>query len=190
MIRTISLIPVALILAACSTATPSPYSEADFDDAQTKASLVSEALITDSGDVPTSGEATYTGQLSGEVNGDIYGAILGDLSLTADFQSGNVTGTVSRIGFKDWDGDEDQLLDGDLDFDGSIAASTLAGTASGRLGAVDENGFRGSSNVVLGLDGEFRTVTTAADTFYGTVTGTGSGDFDVTMSSGEFYAEK
>lgn len=188
MLRYIFIVSATAALSACSSPTPSPYTEADFEAAQAEAARIASSPLTAVADIPTTGTADYSGQLGAEVNGDIYGAILGNLDVTANFATGDIDGTVSSIGFDDWDGDADQLLDGSLVVSGSITDSTLLAGATGSLGAVDEDGFSGSSTVMLYLDGDFHSDSAAADSIYGTVGGSGSGDYDVTVSSGEFYA--
>ena len=130
-----------------------------------------------------------TGRLGGDLTGDVDGSMLGDLSLTTVFGvgAGTVSGDVTNINTFDDTGQPDQRLAGSLDINGTYTGTGMTATADGTLTGVD-SGFEGDSVVLLTLNGVYRD-NSGNLVVTGDATGGGSGDFDVTLINGGFYAE-
>lgn len=137
--------------------------------------------------MPTTGTATLNGRLGGNMSGDADGVLLGDLALTSNFATNSVTGAVTNINTFNDDDTPDQLLKGDLTVNGTISGTGLTANANGTLTGVD-GGFKGDSVTNLNLNGTYRQNGTGL-AVTGDVTGGGTGDFDITLSNGKFYAE-
>jgi hypothetical protein len=177
------VLPLALV-AACASPKPPTMTEADLEDAGARHDVL-EALPV--AVLPATGSQTMSGHLGGAIMGDVDGYMLGDMTLTSDFGTDSVSGSVTNINVFDEDGIPDQLLDGSLGVTGGISGSGMTATASGTVSGVD-HGFSGDSNVNLSLDGTYRQ-NGAVIILTGDVTGGGTGDFDVTLVDGQFYVE-
>lgn len=183
----------ALTLSACAAATPPSITEADVTAAQAEEARISALPVATADQLP-SAQATYEGQLGGDVtiDGDDGYAILGDISLTANFAGlAALTGTVDNINLIE-DGTPTQLLGGELSVSGTNTATTFSATATGTLDAVGEDlPFRGEADVQLSIAGDYRVDTTATGSttsLLGTwAGGSNGGEFDV-QGSGDVYA--
>ena len=138
--------------------------------------------------MPTTGAASYTGRVGADLTGGSDGSVLADVSLTATFSSGDVTGEIYNINVFDDSGAPDQKLKGKVPLSGNVLTNKMTASGSGKLTGVD-SGFTGDSTASVILNGQFRTNTAPADTVTGTITGSGTGDFDFVLANGKFYAE-
>lgn len=178
------LVP-ALLIAGCAKPLAPTMTTEDLNTSRSRLATLEALPVAAS--LPASGTATMNGRLGGTMTGDADGTLLGDLALTSDFAARTVSGQVTNINTFNDDDTPDQLLKGDLTVAGSITGSRLTGTANGTLTGVD-GGFKGDSVTALNLDGMFRQ--NGGDlAVTGDVTGGGTGDFDIVLTNGKFYAE-
>lgn len=181
-------ISASMALGACASPKPPTMTAQDLTDSQSTFTTLNGLGATPTADMP-SGSATFNGKFGGEVTGDSDGSILGDLTLNTNFDTSAVTGSVTNINAFDDNGDPDQLLSGSLDVNGNISGNGMTATAQGTLTGVD-SGFAGDTNANVTMNGTFRNNTATADTVTGTAVGCASGDFDICMNNGQFYAER
>ena len=181
---------IAVGLAGCASPTPPTITAADAEAAEAEATRVSALPITSAINLPT-GSATFEGKMGGGISGDIDGSILGDMSMSIQFDDNTISGSVSNINYIDEDGDPDQLLGGSLTIAGAETSGALSGTMKGTLSGVpDEAPIRGEASVNLSFDGNVVTDDSEGDSVYGTVTGSGDCDFEIYMDSGLFYGKQ
>lgn len=180
-----------LAVSACATATPPTATLADFDTAIANLSTLNALADTTVPNMPTSGMATYNGIIGFEVTGDADGAVLGDLSMAADFSAATMTGSATNLNALGGD-IEDQLLGGTLTMNnGAISGNGMSADLTGTLSGVAEGiGFSTTAN--LSISGTFHSTnpgTIDADVITGTVSGYSDGDIYllVTGQTG-FYA--
>lgn len=171
--------------AACASPNPPTVSAADVDRAYAEARYISGLPFTSTGDLPT-GSTTYRGQLGADVRGDLSGAILGDMRMDVDFARNDVDGSVSNINLIDPDGRPNQRLGGSLGIDGFESGGRIDAFASGRLSAVDSEGFARDSDVLLTLDGDVYDDQGRGDAVFGSAIGNGIGELEMEVD-GVFF---
>ncbi len=186
--KSVIAIPVLATLGACANPTPPTITADQLTDIQNESSRVSALSASAPASIPTSGAVDYSGHIGGEIDGDVTGGFVGDLTVTADFGTNAITGDVTNINLIDEDGNPDQLLGGSLDVTGAHTGADITMTAQGSVTAVDDDGFRGSSDVDFELNGGFVDDTGTADAMYGTITGSADGDFYIGVVDADFYA--
>jgi hypothetical protein len=113
--------------------------------------------------------------------------VFGDMTMNVGFASNTIDGSVSNLNVFDTEGEPEQLLGGSLTLSGSENNGILTATATGSLTAVGEESVRGSSSVTLNLNGNVLTDTSDGDTVHGTVDGSGTGNFDISVYNGGCY---
>ncbi len=186
-LKLVPLMVAASIVAGCSSSGGGSYS---FNDVVGKLRTIEEnpdaveQIAAD--DLPSSAE--MTGFVGVETDEDA--AVIGDVTATADFDAGTLTGTASNFTEYEISGTEDNLtgervqnLDGTLDLDGTITSGALETTFTGDLtgtltGTTDEPGTETdlTADVDLEVAGNFGTMD-------GTLIAVGEveGDVDVTV---------
>ena len=184
---TITAVTLATI-AACASPNPPTVSAADVNRAYAEANYIRGLPFTATNDLPT-GDATYRGKLGADVSGDLSGSILGDMTMAVAFDRNNVSGSVTNINLIDRDGRPDQRLDGSLGIDGFESSGRIDAFAAGELTAVDESGFLRDTDVLLVLDGDVYNDRGRGDAVFGSATGTGIGDLEVTFD-GVFFGTR
>ena len=118
-----------------------------WDVAQTNGSRTQAEFVTGyatpAGAVPTTGAATYTGSVRGEVilpqagreNGVNYGALSGDATLFANFGTGTITGNLLNMVSTDFDGNKlpwnSVSLSGTLSGQNMFSGTSMATSAPG-----------------------------------------------------------
>ena len=144
------------------------------------------APATPVGSLPT-GSVTYDGVVAASTAGDFVGSLYADMSMNVNFGSGGITGTIDNADLvDDFTGDVVQNLSGSLTMTGTENNGFVSANATGAL--IGTGGLvTGTSTVGLALLGNVRTDVAAGDTVYGVMTGGVTGDFDLTLSAGEFY---
>ena len=133
------------------------------------------------------GSASFVGHAGAEISGDADGSVVGDMVMNANFAGNTIDGTIDNLNVVDFDGIPEQLLGGSLTISGAETDGALTATASGNLTAVGEESVRGTSYVTLNMVGDVRIDTSNGDTVVGTVSGSGNGDFDLTIYDGGFF---
>ncbi len=176
----------ALALSACASPTPPTITAADVTRINAEADRFAVLPDTAMADLPST-SVSYVGHAGGRVSGDADGAFIGDMTMNVDFATNTIGGTIDNINLIDDDDVPEQLLGGDLTISGTEVDGLISANATGRLSAVGEESVRGSADVTLGLLGDVVTDTQAGDSVYGAVSGSGSGDFDISIRGGEFF---
>lgn len=177
---------IALVtLAACASPNPPTVSAADVQRAYAEANYISGLPFTATDDLPT-GSTTYRGQLGADVSGDYRGSMLGDMTMNVDFADNDVRGSVTNINLIDSEGRPDQQLSGSLGIDGFESSGRIDAFASGSLTAVDDGGFLQDSDVLLTLDGDVYDDIGRGDAVFGSATGSGTGDLEMSID-GVFF---
>ena len=178
----------AVLLSACASATPPSITADQVTAIGTKYERLSALPDTAIADLPP-GAAQFDGHLGGEISGDADGSVLGDMTMNVNFAGNTITGTVDNLNLISDDGIPERLLGGSLSIAGSEADGILTATATGTLDAVGEESVRGSSDVTLSMNGNVLTDVTAGDTVEGSLSGSGSGDFDINIYNGGFFGQ-
>ena len=184
----LSAVAAALMLAACASPTPPTIGQGDVDRAFAEAARMSRLPETRIFDLPT-GSATYTGQLGADVAGDLQGSILGDMAMTVGFSANRVSGAVTNINLIDTAGQPDQLLDGSLAISGFEDQGDILAGAAGQLAGVEPGGAAFTTDVNLAMQGSVRDDFGRGDAVFGTATGNGSGDVDLSFD-GVFFGTR
>ena len=135
--------------------------------------------------LPVSGSATYNGKIGADYSGDAIGSVLGDMSMTAQFNDSTVSGTINELIATD--GVDVYEVGGELLIDGDFAGADLYADATGRLGIPNAAGNSVASDVELQMYGVFLgppgTPNAVAGVFEGgTVSGVG-----IAIDEGIFY---
>ncbi len=174
------------LLSACASPTPPTISEDDAAAINAEADRVGALPDTAIADLPP-GSASFVGHAGGPVTGDVDGAVIADMTMDVEFAANTISGTIDNVNYLDEDDVPEQLLGGSLTIAGTEADGLLVATATGTLTAVGEESIRGSSSVTLNLNGNVLTDVSNGDTVFGDLDGSGSGDFDITLTDGVFY---
>ncbi|SLN55011.1 hypothetical protein AQS8620_02411 [Aquimixticola soesokkakensis] len=145
----------SLSLAACGGSSVGDLSEVDLPDQY--ASLEGLVTAAENGDLATASETMMSGtaNLSGalaisDIGDDEELEAIGDLSLTADFTGGTVTGTADNFGLYDEDTQAlEEELSGSLAISGTTAGTSLTADAIGTVNDGEDH------SVDLDLSGTF-----------------------------------
>lgn len=173
-------------LSACDSPTPPSYSAQDVTRIYAGYDRVNGLPLTPTADLPA-GHGTYNGHIDGAVSGDVDGAIVGDMRMEINFITNDIGGTIDNVNYVDEAGVPEQLLGGSLLIRGTQTNGSLSASATGNLTAVGDEHIRGSAATDLALSGDIRTDSRDGDAVAGTVVGTATGDFDMTLTNGAFY---
>jgi len=185
-----SILPICaaglFALTACASPTPPSISAAEVTAINDEYDRVGALPDTAIADLPP-GSASYEGHVGGEISGDAEGSFVGDMTMNIEFAGNTIGGSIDNMNVIDDGGEPEQLLGGSLTINGTEADGILTATATGSLTAVGEEKIRGSSSVTLNLNGNVLTDTSDGDTVHGTMDGSGTGDFDITVYNGGFF---
>lgn len=155
------------ILGACSGGGGDDGIDADMVGSLTSRAAVADPV--DPGDLPD--EATMSGYFAMSVdNAVVEGPVLGDMDVTADFVTGDISGTASNLAAYESVGDCGpgasscqlnmlQPLVGELAYTGTITGAEFDGNITGALTGDYQNGdttSQFSADVDLIVDGDFR----------------------------------
>lgn len=106
--------------------------------------------LTEASDELMSGTATLSGAIAiADVGEDDEFEVIGELSLTANFTTDEVTGTADSFGFYDEDDEFAASLTGSLDIDGDISGTSMTADMTGTLTDDEDH------DVDMYLDGTF-----------------------------------
>ena len=183
-----ALAAFCLISACAAEPTPPSITSYDVDRAFVEARRIESLPFAASGDIPT-GSATYDGQIGADVRGDSNGSILADMTMIVGFDSNTINGNVTNINLVDPDGIPNQRFSGALSITGIENNGALDAVASGRIGAVDLDGYEVEADMDLDLNGAVRNDRDFGDAIYGSATGTAEGDFYLDVD-GVFFGTK
>ncbi|MGJ8530434.1 hypothetical protein [Maritalea sp.] len=131
----VATLPLAACLGSEDSSLPDSYDEAsDIYDAAENDEL------TEASDELMSGTATLSGAIGiSDIGDDEDLEAIGELSLTADFTNGEVTGSAYSFGIYDGDGELDTSLTGSLDIDGDISGTSMTADLTGTLSDDEEH---------------------------------------------------
>ena len=175
-----------MAMTACSSPTPPSISAQDAADIDAEYDVIIALPNTVLADLPP-GSASFVGHAGAEISGDADGSVVGDMVMNVNFAGNTIDGTIDNLNVVDFDGIPEQLLGGSLTISGAETDGALTATASGNLTAVGEESVRGTSYVTLNMVSDVRIDTSNGDTVVGTVSGSGNGDFDLTIYDGGFF---
>lgn len=172
-----ALSAASLSLAACGgSSVDGDMSEADLPEKYASledlVSKAENAELEEASENQMSGTATLSGAMAiGDVGEAEDLEAIGDMSLTADFTGGTVTGTADGFGLYNDDTQElEDELTGSLAISGTISGTTLAADASGTL--TDDE----AHIVDMNMDGTFYDYEGEL-ALYGDLEGTVDGDY-------------
>jgi len=179
-------------LTGCGSPNPLTVNNSDFNRAVVNNNAAATFPFTPVEDI-TNGSATYTGAFTSgaRINNQSGYALIGDVEMRANFGAPGisaVTGSITDINLIDrnFDRDLSQRLEGDLRIDGQTGFGEVATDATGELTWVSASdvGFRETADVNLRLDGDVRSsgLDVPGDIVHGTVTGGGTGGFDLDLT--------
>ncbi|SMX30905.1 hypothetical protein [Actibacterium lipolyticum] len=171
-------------------ATPSITSVQEFADSadQFDATILNVANRAQATNIPTSGSATYNGRVSADYAGDITGSLLGDMSMTAQFDSLAISGTIDELVASD--GADVFDVGGELTIDGAFAGSDIQASATGALMLPTATGASVSSDTGLEMFGVFLGPSGTPTAVNGAMTGGTVNGVAITLDQALFYGIK
>jgi hypothetical protein len=137
---------------------------------------------------PTSGSATFAGQLAFDYGGDNRGTAHANLSMNVEFGSGEVRGRADQFALAASEGTT-TTLSGGLDVMGRTRLGQVDADLEGSLAGPASGPYRVLSGTV-NLDGSFRGLNNSAEMVVGTIAGSLDGSSSLSITSGAFFATR